>query len=156
MGAGAVTTSLLMVLNIAATTAANLCATLIPDRGDRRLLLYGTFALFAGGALMAALAGSTALLFASNALMGVAGGLSFPILVGLSIRHVDAAHRTTAMGIHQSVYSVGLFAGPWLGGVVADAVGIPVMFAIAAAFSLVAPSALISLYRDRRTMPAPA
>jgi MFS family permease len=77
--------------------------------------------------------------------MGLAGGLFFPILLGLSIQRVDAAHRSTAMGIHQSVYAVGMFTGPWIGGVLADAIGLRAMFVIVAAFSLAAPSALITL-----------
>ena len=79
--------------------------------------------------------------------MGLANGLTFPILVGLSIQQVDAAHRSTAMGIHQAVYAIGMFTGPWIGGIIADAVGIRAMFAIVAVFSLVAPGAMISLNR---------
>jgi MFS family permease len=147
MGASAVATSLIMTLNIAANTAANLFATFIANRGGRRSLLYGSFAVFAGGAMLAAFARSVPILFVSTVVMGLANGLFFPILLGLSIQRVDAAHRSTAMGIHQAVYAVGMFTGPWIGGILADAVGIRAMFAIVAAFSLVAPSALIALYR---------
>jgi predicted MFS family arabinose efflux permease len=147
MGASAVATGLIMTLNIAANTAANLLATLIANRGGRRLLLYGSFAAFAGGAVLAALSQSVPALFVSTVIMGLANGLFFPILLGLSIQRVDAAHRSTAMGIHQAVYAVGMFAGPWIGGVLADAFGLRAMFAIVAAFSLAAPSALIALNR---------
>jgi len=145
MGASTVVTSLIMTLNIAANTAANLFATLIANRGGRRPLLYGSFAVFAGGALLAGLSRSIPVLIASAVVMGLAGGLFFPILLGLSIQRVDAAHRSTAMGIHQSVYAVGMFTGPWIGGVLADAIGLRAMFVIVAAFSLAAPSALITL-----------
>ena len=70
-----------------------------------------------------------------------------PHPAGLSIQGVDAAHRSTAMGIHQAVYAIGMFTGPWIGGVIADALGIRAMFAIVAVFSLVAPSAFIALNR---------
>ena len=141
MGASTVATSLLMSLNIAANVAANLFATFIANRGGRRLLLYGSFAAFAVGAILAALSHSVPLLFVSTVVMGLANGLFFPILLGLSIQRVDAAHRSTAMGIHQAVYAVGMFTGPWIGGILADAVGIRGMFAIVAAFSVAAPSA---------------
>ncbi|MGO9308459.1 MAG: MFS transporter, partial [Spirochaetia bacterium] len=146
-GASAVATSLIITLNIAANTAANLLATLVAHRGHRRLILYGSFAAFAGGAVLPALGQSVPFLFVSTVVMGLANGLFFPILLGLSIQRVDAAHRSTAMGIHQSVYAIGMFTGPWIGGVLADAVGIRGMFAIVAAFSLAAPSALIALNR---------
>jgi MFS family permease len=147
MGARAVATSLLMSLNIAANVAANLFATFIANRGGRRLLLHGSFAAFAAGAILAALSHSVPLLFVSTVVMGLANGLFFPILLGLSIQGVDAAHRSTAMGIHQAVYAVGMFTGPWIGGIIADAVGIRGMFAIVAAFSVTAPSAFLTLQR---------
>ena len=147
MGATPVETSLIMTVNIAANTAANLFATLIAHRGGRRTILYASISASAGGAILAALAPSVTLLFISTAIMGLANGLTFPILVGLSIQQVDAAHRSTAMGIHQAVYAIGMFTGPWIGGIIADAVGIRAMFAIVAVFSLVAPGAMISLNR---------
>jgi len=146
-GVSSVAVSLLMTLNIAANTAANLFATLAAGRGGKRALLYGSFAMFAIGVVMAAVSRSVALLFVSTVLMGLANGLFFPILLGLSIERVDAFHRSTAMGIHQAVYAVGMFTGPWIGGILADAIGIRGMFAIVAAFSLIAPSALISRHR---------
>jgi MFS family permease len=88
--------------------------------------------------------------------MGLANGLFFPILLGLSIEGVDTYHRSTAMGIHQSVYAIGMFSGPWIGGLLADAVGIRWMFVIVGAFCLAAPSALISRYRAASDAPEPA
>ena len=145
-GASSVAVSLLLTVNIAANVAANLFATLAAGRGGRGVRLYGSFAMFALGAVLAAVSRSVGLLFVSTVLMGLANGLFFPILLGLSIERVDAFHRSTAMGIHQAVYAVGMFTGPWIGGVLADAVGIRSMFAIVAAFSLAAPSVLISLH----------
>lgn len=155
MGAGAVAVSLLLTMNIAANTAANLFATVVAGRGGRRVLLYGSFAAFALGAALAAASGTVGLLFVATIMMGLANGLFFPILLGLSIEHVDAFHRSTAMGIHQAVYAVGMFTGPWIGGVIADAVGIRDMFAIVAVFSLIAPSILISQNRAPGARQAP-
>ena len=38
------------------------------------------------------------------------------------------------MGIHQAVYALGMFAGPWIGGILSDALGIRAMFAIMAGY----------------------
>jgi MFS family permease len=149
-GATSVAVSLLLTANIAANVLANLFATLAAGRGGRGILLYGSFAMFAAGAVIGAVSPSVGLLFVSTVLMGLANGLFFPILLGLSIEGVDAFHRSTAMGIHQAVYAVGMFSGPWIGGVLSDAVGIRSMFALVAAFSLVAPSLLISFRRGPR------
>jgi predicted MFS family arabinose efflux permease len=50
--------------------------------------------------------------------------------MGLSIEKIDTAsgERTTAMGMHQSIYSIGMFAGPWLAGQLASGLGISGMF----------------------------
>jgi DHA1 family multidrug resistance protein-like MFS transporter len=85
--------------------------------------------------------------------MGAANGLFYPVLLGQSIERVDLPHRTTAMGIHQAVYALGMFAGPWIGGVLSDAAGIRVMFEIMAGFCLVASSVLVVLDRPESLLP---
>ncbi len=102
------------------------------------------------GAILAALGPNLGYLYTSTILMGLANGLLFPILVGLSIQYVDGSRRATAMGIHQSVYAIGMFTGPWAAGLIADALGIRPMFAIMAAISFVGPGALILLYSPPR------
>ncbi|MGA2765567.1 MAG: MFS transporter [Spirochaetia bacterium] len=101
----------------------------------------------------AATAHSIALLFVATIAMGGANGFFFPLLMGLSIEQVDAAHRSTAMGIHQAIYAVGMFLGPWIGGIVADAVGIRWMFGAVAAFCLVAANLLIRFQPRRLQTP---
>jgi predicted MFS family arabinose efflux permease len=49
-----------------------------------------------------------------------------------SIQHVQNADRSTAMGLHQAVYAIGMFAGPALSGVLAEVMGIQPMFAVTA------------------------
>jgi DHA1 family multidrug resistance protein-like MFS transporter len=63
-------------------------------------------------------------------------GISYPVLMGMSIRCVEDAERTTAMGLHQAVYAIGMFGGPWVGGWLADAVGIRPMFGVTAFVTL--------------------
>ena len=81
--------------------------------------------------------------------MGIANGIFYPVLLGLSIEQVDAPHRTTAMGIHQAVYALGMFAGPWCGGMLADALGIRAMFGIIAGFCCAVASLLVVLHPRR-------
>ena len=52
--------------------------------------------------------------------------------MGLSIANVEEGERNTAMGLHQAVYGIGMFAGPWLSGLLAVPLGIQPMFAITA------------------------
>jgi DHA1 family multidrug resistance protein-like MFS transporter len=57
--------------------------------------------------------------------------------MGMSIVHVDEQERATAMGLHQAVYAIGMFAGPWLSGLLAEAIGIRAMFGVTAFFALI-------------------
>jgi DHA1 family multidrug resistance protein-like MFS transporter len=67
-----------------------------------------------------------------NSVVLLAQGISYPVLMGLSIQYVADAERTTAMGLHQAVYAIGMFGGPWLSGWLADAVGIRLTFEVTA------------------------
>jgi MFS family permease len=49
------------------------------------------------------------------------------------------------MGLHQAVYAIGMFAGPWLSGILADAMGIRLMFGFTAVASLALGLVLIRL-----------
>ena len=69
---------------------------------------------------------------AAQILTGLGGGVGYPILMGMSIQKVADEERTTAMGVFQSVYSIGMFGGPWLSGILAARIGIPFMLAVTA------------------------
>jgi MFS family permease len=131
-GATDITLSLLMSMNIGVVTASALVAAAIVNRVGARRLVFLTIAFLAVGIGLATLAPSLAVIFVAQFCLGVAQGLGYPVLMGLSIRDVADAERTTAMGLHQSVYAIGMFAGPWLSGILADAVGIRPMFAVTA------------------------
>ncbi|QMV44844.1 MFS transporter [Cohnella cholangitidis] len=49
-------------------------------------------------------------------LNGIAQALYFPLLLSLSIRNFAPVERATAMGFYQSVYSLGMFLGPYIAG----------------------------------------
>ncbi|MHC1781782.1 MAG: MFS transporter [Anaerolineaceae bacterium] len=113
---------------------------LISSFGNRfstqKSLAVGFAALILGLAA-AALAPSLAMLAVGQALVGLAYGLTYPVLIGESIRYVSEEQRSTAMGLHQSGYALGMFAGPWLGGLLANALGIQPMFGVNAVALLV-------------------
>ena len=146
VGASDVATGLLVSLAVVAGALSNLVTTFIVNRIEMRATLIASFALLAGGIFLAALAQSVGLLFVSTIVIGIATGFGYPALMGLSIQRVETDRRTTAMGIHQAVYSIGMFAGPWIGGIIAEHMGIRTMFAMTAAFCFVGASLLVMLY----------
>jgi predicted MFS family arabinose efflux permease len=136
-GASDVSVSLLLSLNLAMSFLGNFVSAAWAEKIGRRNTASLAFVLLAAGTGGAALAPSLPYVFAFGMLIGFGLGLGYPLLMGLSIAKVDAAQRTTAMGLHQSIYSLGMFAGPWLGGILASRLGIPAMFAIISSMTLV-------------------
>ncbi len=132
LGATGVTQSILVTMSIAVVTLGNLMATtLIRVMGTRRLV-YLSFWLIAIGTGSAAVAPSLPMVFFAQLCLGLSQGIGYPVLMGMSIQNVADAERTTAMGLHQSVYAIGMFTGPWLSGILADAMGIRPMFGVTA------------------------
>ncbi len=132
LGATDVTLSFLLSLNIGVITAGNLLTTSIANRFGAPRLLYLSFVLLAAGIGGAALAPTLPWLFAAQIGIGLSQSFGYPVMMGMSIEHVPDDRRTTAMGLFQAVYGVGMFAGPGLSGVLADAMGIRPMFAVTA------------------------
>jgi MFS family permease len=133
LGANDVTLSMLLSLNIAMVLTGNLVASAISVRIGGRRLSYLSFALLAGGVALASVAPSLLVVFIAQVIMGLSQGIGYPVLMAMSIRYVDEQNRTTAMGLHQAVYAIGMFSGPWLSGILADAMGIQPMFGVTAA-----------------------
>jgi MFS family permease len=136
LGATDVAQSVLASMHIGVTILGNLLTTAIVNRIGAGRLVYLGFALLSLGVGGAALAPSLPLLFAAQFCLGLSQGMGYPLLMGLSIQQVADAERTTAMGLHQAVYAVGMFGGPWLSGLLADAMGIRPMFGATACFCL--------------------
>jgi MFS family permease len=132
LGATDVVQSMLMSMHIGMVTLGILVAMAIVSRIGARRLVYISFVLLSTGMGGAALAPSLSLIFVSQFCIGLAQGISYPVLMGLSIQYVADAERTTAMGLHQAVYAIGMFGGPWLSGRLADVMGIRPMFGVTA------------------------
>lgn len=137
LGASAALVSNLTVIHLAVLTPSVLASAFLVRRIGPRPLVLASFVAVAAGAACGALATSVAWLLALQVLIGIGFGVCYPILMGMSIEHVHADERTSAMGLHQSVYAVGMTAGPWLSGILAASIGLRPMFAVTAAGALV-------------------
>ena len=118
--------------------AGNMITTAAARRLGNVRLLYLSYVILSLGILIAALSGSLTGIFIAQILLGLGAGISGPLCMGMSIQKVEEAERATAMGLHQAVYAIGMFAGPWLSGILTkafggDQTGIQPMFAITAA-----------------------
>jgi len=138
LGATGVTQSVLVSMNIGVVILGNLAATGVAHRLGLRRLVTVSFVAMALGLGGAALASSLAMVFVAQFCLGLSQGVGYPVLMGMSIQRVAGGERTTAMGLHQAVYAVGMFSGPWLSGILAQAIGIQPMFGVTACACLVA------------------
>ena len=132
LGATDITLSALLSLHLGVVLVGNLTATTVVNRIGPRRLIYISYLLLCGAVGLLAVAPSLALIFVAQFFIGLSQGMGYPVLMGMSIRYVSGENRTTAMGLHQSVYAIGMFAGPWLSGILADAIGIQPMLGVTA------------------------
>lgn len=137
LGASDVALSLLVSMNIGVVLLGNVLSASAVRRFGAHRLVRIAFLFVAAGIAGAALARSLALIFTAQALSGLGQGMAYPLLMGMSIERVADEQRTTAMGLHQAVYALGMFGGPWLSGRLAEAVGIRPTFAVTALVCLV-------------------
>ena len=76
-------------------------------------------------------------LYISQGIGGFGKGLVFPLLMGLCIKNFAAHKRTTAMGVFQAAYGLGMFGGPVLAGLISSAFGLHAGFAVTGIIGLV-------------------
>ncbi|MBM4466060.1 MAG: MFS transporter [Chloroflexi bacterium] len=118
---------LLMFSQILYCVAVLVSSPLAQRGGDRVPLLAGVSLMTVTILTLPALRGFC-LLALSQMATGAAWGLSSPILMSITVRTAPEAERATAMSIYQAVYAIGMFAGPFVGGIVAQAHGLSATF----------------------------
>jgi MFS family permease len=130
LGASDVALGLLTSMNIGLVLLGNVFTTAMSKRLSSYQLVIITFILVFTGLGLLYLSRSLWMVYAGQICMGLASGVGYPVLMGMSIRYVDDTQRATAMGLFQAVYAIGMFTGPWLSGVLADAIGLQPMFGV--------------------------
>ena len=63
---------------------------------------------------------------------GIGRGIMTALLMSLVIKQSNVENKSTAMGIYQSLYSVGMFTGPFFSGIVASITRVESIFLLAA------------------------
>ena len=107
------------------------------DRYGRRKVFVIGVCWFAGASLICGLAQNTGPLVAARALQGIGGALLTPgslALIQSSFRHED---RARAIGLWSSLAGIAGLIGPFLGGVLVDAVSWRLVFLINVPFAVV-------------------
>lgn len=130
MGGDAIVQSAVVTWHLIVFAFANFVASRLTHRVGEGAMVYASFIAICLGTTIAALASSLAMVFVAQGFIGLGVGINFPVLMGVSIKKIAANERTTAMGIHQTIFAIGMSLGPAFSGVVADAIGLQPMFGV--------------------------
>ena len=103
--------------------------------GLRRSICFA-FALMAVASAVIPSLDNLAQLYASQMVSGFGRGLVFPLLMSFSVASMEPGIKATAMGVFQSLYALGMFAGPVVVGMAADAAGLGAGFWLCAVAGL--------------------
>jgi MFS family permease len=128
---GALTSLVLLPYALVSAVVAGLASRF----GERELVTLGLAVVALATALVPATHSFSWLLLA-RLLFGLGSGLTYPVLMGMSIKAVPQQERATAMGAFQAIYALGMTAGPALSGLVSQSLSLPAVFWLTAALSL--------------------
>ncbi|MCL6459709.1 MAG: MFS transporter [Gorillibacterium sp.] len=117
-----------------------------PKYGAGKTIVAG-FVLSAICTLLIPVVPTYGLLALTQVFNGFAQGLHFPLFLGLSIRDTETDKRATAMGFYQAVYSVGMFAGPFIAGWLNDSYGLRSGFYLGGMIALASAAFTVLLTR---------
>jgi MFS family permease len=104
--------------------------------GSTRVITAG-LAVLGLGVLLTSV-GNLAGLYLAELLTGVGFGLTFGLLMALSVENIPGGQRFFAMGIFQSTYAAGMMLGPMTAGYAAQVFGFSVTFILVGSLTLVA------------------
>ncbi|MBI2888005.1 MAG: MFS transporter [Chloroflexi bacterium] len=138
IGASRADLGLLTTLFFAAVTVGSLATGPLMERYSPRTTLALGMAMLGVATLLTPLTGTLWPLGVVQLVTGVGRGVTQPALMALAIQDVAPARRATAMGVYQALYAIGMFAGPPVSGAIAEALGLPSVFAMAGLTCLVA------------------
>ena len=138
IGASSVDLGLINATYLGAATLATLGAIYILERRGYPLTILLGASILGMSLLVTPLVDHLGPFVALQVLSGAGRGLAITALMALSISAVPPSQRATAMGVYQALYSIGMLAGPLVGGVVADVSSLSSVFYMSAAVALLA------------------
>lgn len=137
LGANKTQLGILVALTLAANSVASFfVGTKLLNWLPARSALMTGFLFMSLASLSLPLVPNVYVLYVNQMVSGLGRGLGYSVLMGLVFQMVSTGERATAMGIFQSLYSLGMFSGPLLGGWVGGIWGISEIFIISGVFTL--------------------
>ncbi|MGI8423780.1 MAG: MFS transporter [Chloroflexota bacterium] len=128
LGASRGELGLLTAVSIIPFTLAQLVASRMTERFGFRAAVFVGLVISGSMTLATPLAGTFPQLVVVQVVGGFGRGLLGVALMSLAILSVEQRERATAMGVYQAVYSIGMFLGPLVGGVIGEQAGLTAVF----------------------------
>jgi MFS family permease len=139
---------------VAAATFALLGGRLGDVVGRTRTFLLGT-AVFAAGALLAALSWGSGVLIAARIVQGVGAALVLPATIEIVAAHPPPGGASSGFRMRGLIYAVSFGIGPLVGGVLTDEISWRAIFWLELALLVIAAVLTIPLLRDPSDLPRP-
>jgi len=117
--------------------------------GERNTIIIG-FIITAITSSCIPFLSSLPLLYITQFIGGFGRGMTFSLLMGLSIKTVEVKKRATAMGFFQAVYGIGMTVGPAVLGFIGDTLGFNWGFLFTGVVSII--GAIVSLTIGKKSI----
>jgi MFS family permease len=156
LGANRTQLGILVALTLAAHSAGSiLVGTKLLNWLPARSAVMTAFLFMSLASLTLPLVPNVYVLYVNQIVSGLGRGLGYSVLLGLVFPTVSTGERATAMGVFQSLYSLGMFSGPLFGGWVGGVWGISGIFIICGVFTLLVIPLLriVKIGRDKTCPP---
>ncbi|HJM54546.1 MAG TPA: MFS transporter [Dehalococcoidia bacterium] len=131
-GASLSTIGYITTFTLAAAMAGTLITPMVIGRVGYRVTVTGALVVVGTATAAVTLADTSAPLFLIQGVAGLGHGVLSAALMALVAMTAIPRLRATAMGLYQSMYGVGVLAGPLVAGVVADGPGLDGVFLVTA------------------------
>mgnify|MGYP000388152611 FL=1 len=131
---------------VAAVSSARFASTALCARRGARFYIPLIFLLVAIYCILVPRVGNVTVIFLLQALPGMSNGILLSYLTSESMRNVPEEKKSTAMGLFQAVYAVGMSVFPAVVGALAEHVNVAVGYAFLAAAALLGMTAALLYY----------
>lgn len=121
---------LLFCYQLPNTLATLLAGTFLSLYFSQPVLILSGFLFITAALIVLPLTGQLNFLYGVQAFNGFGVGLAFPLLMSLALGAITPEQRATAMGFFQSLYALGMTAGPIISGLLAQELGLNIVFLI--------------------------
>ena len=135
---GSQLTLLVLAFMIPHAAAAIIGTTIFVSRYGYYGTIYIAFILSGICTLALAITPNLNIMYATQAINGFAQGLHLPLFLTLAIQSIKPFAKATAMGLYQAIYALGMFAGPFIAGLMNKSFGVNSGFWLGSCFAFLA------------------